>query len=193
MVKVYLRYEQKDSIGVITTPQGCIRRAGGNGSGVVATTALETVFEWNLRKGTIERAYTPDAGTGPSRKRVGFVHRFFSILYPCFFFFFFSLSFFFPQLYETTTLATSSDGKKLAVGYSDGTVRVWDRQSRECLLTLTGHSRSITCLTFHEHFLVSGSADTDIIVWDIIAETVGRKLSKAYTGLESIPIGCWYC
>lgn len=60
----------------------------------------------------------------------------------------------------------------IAVGYEDGTIRLWDINTKTCTLTLRGHRSAITALTFSNNgsTLVSGACDTDVIVWDIIAE-----------------------
>jgi U3 small nucleolar RNA-associated protein 12 len=51
-------------------------------------------------------------------------------------------------------------------------VRLWDIASRSCQVTLTGHSGAVTCLGFSANgaLLASGSADTSVIVWDVVGE-----------------------
>lgn len=57
-----------------------------------------------------------------------------------------------------------------AVGYQDGSIRIW--QSGSVLVTFNGHRKAVTALCFdHDgNRLASGSQDTDIILWDVIAE-----------------------
>lgn len=60
-----------------------------------------------------------------------------------------------------------------AVGYSDGSVRLWDAQQATVTVTLDGHRKQITSLQFDQQGarLASGSQDTEVILWDITAET----------------------
>src|SRR5262249_7167583 len=45
-------------------------------------------------------------------------------------------------------IAFSSDGKTLATGSQDKTVRLWDLASQQCRATLEGHKRSVNTLAF---------------------------------------------
>ncbi|KAI9207367.1 WD40-repeat-containing domain protein [Polychytrium aggregatum] len=62
---------------------------------------------------------------------------------------------------------------KYAVGYSDGSIRIWSMVSSSTLIVFNGHRAAVTYLAFDRSGtrLVSGSRDTDIIVWDIVAES----------------------
>ena len=61
---------------------------------------------------------------------------------------------------------------RFAVGYSDGSIRLWDSNTQTSLLTFNGHQRAVTSLAFDAVGvqLASGSQDTTIIVWDTVAE-----------------------
>lgn len=60
-----------------------------------------------------------------------------------------------------------------AVGYNDGSVRIWDAAESSVRVTLDGHKKQITALSFDDNGarLASGSQDNEIILWDILAET----------------------
>jgi WD40 repeat protein len=77
-----------------------------------------------------------------------------------------------------TGVAISPDGKRVAAGCEDGTLKVWDSATGEELLTLRGHQGAIFGLTFSADgkLLASGGAkaDTAIRVWEA---ATGRLLS----------------
>lgn len=80
---------------------------------------------------------------------------------------------------EVTSLAQCPSQKELiAVGYADGSIRVWDDLSATILVTFNGHRSAISHLTFdHEGLrLASGSKDTDIILWNLLSETAEFRL-----------------
>ncbi|KAL2133978.1 hypothetical protein VTI74DRAFT_1281 [Chaetomium olivicolor] len=51
----------------------------------------------------------------------------------------------------------------------DRTLKVWDMKTRRCLRTLAKHRGSVLCLQFdsdpEEDLIVSGSSDSDVIIW----------------------------
>jgi len=60
-----------------------------------------------------------------------------------------------------------------AVGYSDGTVRLWNYDEATVLQTLQGHRSGVSCLAFDRSggILASGASDTDIVLWDVVSES----------------------
>lgn len=56
-------------------------------------------------------------------------------------------------------LAATSDGKNLAVGFSDGLIKTFNLATGELVGTFQGHRSVITALTYdtHNHMLASGS------------------------------------
>ncbi|XP_041128351.1 WD repeat-containing protein 3-like [Polyodon spathula] len=73
---------------------------------------------------------------------------------------------------EVTYLCPSPDGIHIAVGYEDGSIRIFSLLNGESNVTFNGHKAEVTVIKY-DHLgarLVSGSKDTDVIVWDVINE-----------------------
>ncbi|TFK55785.1 WD40 repeat-like protein [Heliocybe sulcata] len=73
---------------------------------------------------------------------------------------------------EVTCVQKSPRKDTFAVGYADGSIRLWDASSGTVTTTLNGHKKMVTALAFDKAGtrLASGSQDTDLIIWDIVAE-----------------------
>lgn len=73
---------------------------------------------------------------------------------------------------EVTCILRSTQKDLFAVGYADGSVRLWSASAESVLTTFNGHKKAVTALAFDERGtrLASGSQDTDLIVWDVVAE-----------------------
>jgi WD40 repeat protein len=73
---------------------------------------------------------------------------------------------------EAWRVAFSPDGKRLATGATDQTVRIWDPRTGDEMLILRGHSGSIADLVFSPDGkrLASGSLDKTVHVWSAIKE-----------------------
>mmetsp|Transcript_19549 Transcript_19549/g.51796 ORF Transcript_19549/g.51796 Transcript_19549/m.51796 type:complete len:937 (+) Transcript_19549:51-2861(+) len=78
----------------------------------------------------------------------------------------------------TRLCVKGGDQPVVAVGYADGAVRLWDFERGAELQTLQGHRSGVSCLAFERsgHLLASGSNDTDIVLWDITAESGVARL-----------------
>ncbi|KAG8845693.1 hypothetical protein FRB96_002287 [Tulasnella sp. 330] len=74
---------------------------------------------------------------------------------------------------EVTCILKSPRKDVFAVGYADGSVRLWDLKTGTVIVTFNGHKKSVTVLAFDEQGarLASASQDTEIILWDVEAET----------------------
>ncbi|KAJ5239666.1 Small-subunit processome Utp12 [Penicillium chermesinum] len=67
--------------------------------------------------------------------------------------------------------------------FADGSIRIWDSRTSTVIISFNGHKSAVTQLAFDNAGvrLASGSKDTDIILWDLIAE-VGLFRLRGHTG-----------
>jgi U3 small nucleolar RNA-associated protein 12 len=80
---------------------------------------------------------------------------------------------------EVTVICRSEmDPDVFAVGYADGSIRIWDARTSTAIISFNGHKSAVTILTFDQTGvrLASGSKDTDIVIWDLVSETGLFKL-----------------
>jgi WD40 repeat protein/uncharacterized protein YwqG len=73
------------------------------------------------------------------------------------------------HIYQVTAVAFSPDGKTLASGSCDRTIKLWDVATGKNTATLTGHTNAILCVTFSwdGRKLASGDWDGTIRLWDV--------------------------
>lgn len=91
----------------------------------------------------------------------------------------------------TCIVQSQTDKDVFAVGYEDGSIRLWDSKISTVIVNFNGHKSAITKLAFDRSGirLASGSKDTDIIVWDLVAEVGQYKLrghKDQITGLHFV-------
>ncbi|XP_005099510.1 WD repeat-containing protein 3 [Aplysia californica] len=74
---------------------------------------------------------------------------------------------------EVSCLAKSPKTDDLAVGYYDGTIRIFSLSTGQSDVTFQGHKSAVTALSYDANGLrlVSGAKDTDVILWDVVSES----------------------
>lgn len=88
--------------------------------------------------------------------------------------------------------AWNLNGTKLAVGYDDGMIRIWDIANKQCTNILEGHNDSVKCIAwapapFH-NLVASGSDDGSIKLWDYSKMSTPLKSKSC-----SSPVNCIAC
>lgn len=91
----------------------------------------------------------------------------------------------------------SPDGKYLAAGAEDKTVKVWDIEKKTTKHTFVGHDLDIYSLDFSSdgRLIVSGSGDKTARVWDMEKGKVRsllQRMSTIYIHFSNLPQQCLF-
>lgn len=85
-------------------------------------------------------------------------------------------------------VAITPDGKTLASGGDDGTIRLWNLQTGELKKTFKGHKSAVSVLVFSPdgQTLATGSADESIKLWNLQTGGLIHTLSGRSKGISAI-------
>jgi WD40 repeat protein/serine/threonine protein kinase len=85
-------------------------------------------------------------------------------------------------------VAFDPNGKRLASGHEDGTIKIWDLNSRRQIQILKGHTDRIACIVFAPdgRLLASASEDHTIRLWDSERGTEVRRLAGHGGSVSSV-------
>ena len=82
---------------------------------------------------------------------------------------------------------------RLASSSKDGDIRIWDVVRRQCILSFSGHTASISCLRWGgQDLLYSGSQDRSIKVWSVSSGKLVRSLDGHAHWVNTISLNTDY-
>lgn len=145
--KDYFRFEQEGSFGVISSNSNIVwlpPSATSSSGGRALVGALENATIWDIKTGELLTQVNEDTPSSSSSS----------------------------QTVSEVTCVAEYNGQLLATGYSTGVIKLWDAVTGSLHVSFNAHRKAITVLQFDATGtrLVSGSKDTNIILWDLVNE-----------------------
>ena len=91
-------------------------------------------------------------------------------------------------VWDVNSIAFSTDGKTLASGSVDNTIKLWDAETGERLHTFRGHKEDIETVAFapDSKTLASGSEDNTVKLWDARSGKLLRTLAGHSSYVKSV-------
>lgn len=88
---------------------------------------------------------------------------------------------------DVSCVAISANGKLLASGSVDRTIRLWDPASKQATVSLEGHDGEVHCVAFSPDgkLLASGEMYKKVKIWDVAA----HKELQTFTGIDGAVLG----
>jgi len=86
-----------------------------------------------------------------------------------------------------TSVSFTNDGQCLLASSLDSRIRLIDRYSGELLNSFKGHQSSTykidCCLSHDDKYVVSGSEDGSLFIWDLVESHVTKQFEKGHTSV----------
>lgn len=166
---IYLSNEENDEILELTGHDGFIHsvRWSPDGSRLASASADDTVRVWNVHNGELLLTLRGNKGWG------------------------WDLSGSSRLLDQdgAISVAWSQDGNRLAAGFHDGSLHLWDADSGDALAILQGHTGRVNSLAWYPAaHLASASSDGTVRIWDA---NNGKTLATLYGHTASVNDIAW--
>ena len=94
------------------------------------------------------------------------------------------------RAYVATYITFSPDGKTLAIGCTDNTIKLWDINSENNFQSIEGHTNKILSVVFSPDgkILASGSVDETVKLWDIQTKKCLKTFHWDNDGVHGVAI-----